>query len=112
MTDYLERTVIDPTRMTGATPHVSSFEPALTIPIAVLEADPGVRGRLAMQVGERAVPLESVEQLDESLLGSPLVVVLGPSCAGPQGLASAADGPLKSALLALGRNVLKRNRPA
>ena len=29
-----------------------------------------------------------------------------------QGLASAADGPLKSALLALGRNVLKRNRPA
>jgi len=29
-----------------------------------------------------------------------------------QGLASAPDGPLKAALLALGRNVLKRNRPA
>lgn len=29
-----------------------------------------------------------------------------------KGMASTPDGPLKSALLALGRNVLKRNRPA
>ncbi|MCB1039604.1 MAG: response regulator transcription factor, partial [Acidimicrobiales bacterium] len=48
-------------------------------PIVVIEADPSVRSRLAMQLGERAVPLESIEGVEERYT-QPFLLVLGPSC--------------------------------
>jgi pilus assembly protein CpaE len=57
--------------------------------VAVVDADQAVRSRLAMQLGDFAVPVASIEALRERLTGIPLVAVLGPSCAGPDGLAAA-----------------------
>jgi pilus assembly protein CpaE len=51
------------------------------VPVAVLDDDPDVRDQLAMQLGGRAEALDSIEALHARLQGSPLVVVLGPSCA-------------------------------
>lgn len=48
-------------------------------PIVVVEADAAVRSRLAMQLGERAVPLESLDGVEERFT-SPFLLVLGPSC--------------------------------
>ena len=48
-------------------------------PIVVVEADPSVRSRLAMQLGERAVPLESLDGVEERYT-QPFLLVLGPSC--------------------------------
>jgi pilus assembly protein CpaE len=42
-----------------------------------------------MQLGDFAVPVASIELLRERLTGIPLVAVLGPSCASPDGLAAA-----------------------
>src|SRR4051812_25914097 len=57
--------------------------------IAVVDADQAVRSRLAMQLGDLAVPVASIELLRERLTGIPLVAVLGPSCSSPDGLAAA-----------------------
>lgn len=57
--------------------------------VAVVDADQAVRSRLAMQLGDFAVPLPSIEALTDRLTGIPLVAVLGPSCSGPQGLLAA-----------------------
>jgi pilus assembly protein CpaE len=51
----------------------------LDTPIVVIEADASVRTRLAMQLGDRAVPLESLDGVEERY-PSPFVLVLGPSC--------------------------------
>jgi pilus assembly protein CpaE len=60
---------------------MSSFPPAeQNLPIVVVEADPAVRSRLTMQLGERAVPLESIDGIEERYAGSSLLLVLGPSC--------------------------------
>jgi pilus assembly protein CpaE len=71
--------------------------------VAVVDADQAVRSRLAMQLGDFAVPVPSIEALRERLTGIPLVAVLGPSCAGPDGLAAAekliADRPEVGAIL-------------
>src|SRR5581483_4546674 len=71
--------------------------------VAVIDADQAVRSRLAMQLGDFAVPVPSIEALRERLTGIPLVAVLGPSCAGPDGLAAAeklvADRPEVGAIL-------------
>jgi pilus assembly protein CpaE len=48
-------------------------------PIVVVEADPSVRSRLAMQLGERAIALESLDGVEERFT-SPFLLVLGPSC--------------------------------
>lgn len=48
-------------------------------PIVVVEADASIRSRLAMQLGERAVPLESLDGVEERYT-SPFLLVLGPSC--------------------------------
>jgi pilus assembly protein CpaE len=48
-------------------------------PIVVVEADPSVRSRLAMQLGERAVPLDSLDGVEERYT-QPFLLVLGPSC--------------------------------
>ena len=47
--------------------------------MAVVDDDPAVRSRLAMQLGAHAVPFPSIEALATKLTGTPLVVVLGPS---------------------------------
>jgi pilus assembly protein CpaE len=60
---------------------MSSFPPAeQNVPIVVVESDPAVRSRLSMQLGERAVPLESIDGIEERYQGSSLLLVLGPSC--------------------------------
>src|SRR5205814_1103785 len=59
--------------------------------------------RLAMQLGDFAVPVASIEALRERLTGIPLVAVLGPSCAMPDGIIAAeklvADRPEVGAIL-------------
>src|ERR1043166_8579540 len=71
--------------------------------VAVVDADQAVRSRLAMQLGDFAVPVPSIEALRERLTGIPLVAVLGPSCAGPEGVVAAekliADHPEVGAIL-------------
>src|SRR5256714_2576270 len=57
--------------------------------VAVVDSDQAVRSRLAMQLGDFAVPVASIEALRERLTGIPLVAVLGPSCSSPDGLAAA-----------------------
>ncbi|MDZ7677802.1 MAG: P-loop NTPase [Acidimicrobiales bacterium] len=55
------------------------------VAIAVVDFDQSVRNRLAMQLGEGATTFGSVGELTSRLLGSPVVAVLGPSCAhGPE----------------------------
>ena len=71
--------------------------------VAVVDADQAVRSRLAMQLGDFAVPVASIEALRERLTGIPLVAVLGPSCALPDGIIAAekliADRPEVGAIL-------------
>jgi pilus assembly protein CpaE len=71
--------------------------------VAVVDADQAVRSRLAMQLGDFAVPVASIEALRERLTGIPLVAVLGPSCAEPDGIIAAekliADRPEVGAIL-------------
>jgi pilus assembly protein CpaE len=57
-------------------------------PIVVVEADPSVRSRLSMQLGERAIALESLEGVEERFT-SPFLLVLGPSCAVVPGVTGA-----------------------
>jgi len=57
--------------------------------VAVVDADQAVRSRLAMQLGDFAVPVAGIDALRERLTGIPLVAVLGPSCSTPDGLAAA-----------------------
>ena len=59
------------------------------LPTIIVDADQAVRSRLAMQLGELALPVGSLDALRERLGGSPVVAVLGPSCATPEGLADA-----------------------
>jgi pilus assembly protein CpaE len=59
------------------------------VPVVVVDADQAIRSRLAMQLGDLAVSLDSFEALERRLNGNAVVVVLGPSCAGPDGLAAA-----------------------
>jgi pilus assembly protein CpaE len=51
------------------------------VAIAVVDADQTIRSRLAMQLGEAAAAFPTIESLAEHLTGTPVVVVLGPSCA-------------------------------
>src|SRR3954451_472852 len=51
-----------------------------SMPIVVVEADPSVRSRLSMQLGERAIALESLDGVEDRF-ASTFLLVLGPSCA-------------------------------
>jgi pilus assembly protein CpaE len=51
------------------------------IAIAVVDADQTIRTRLALQLGDTAAPFPSIDALAERLNGTPVVTVLGPSCA-------------------------------
>src|SRR3954465_15044491 len=70
-------------------PLSSSQRSGLGAAVAVVDTDQAVRSRLAMQLGDFAVPVPTIDALRERLTGIPLVAVLGPSCANPEGLASA-----------------------
>jgi pilus assembly protein CpaE len=63
--------------------------PASTVPTVIVDADQAVRSRLAMQLGELAIAVTSIDQLRERTNGNPVVAVLGPSLASPAGLAEA-----------------------
>src|SRR4051812_22539317 len=82
---------------------LSSQPSALGAAVAVVDTDQAVRSRLAMQLGDFAVPVASIDALRERLTGIPLVAVLGPSCANAEGLASAeklvSDRPEVGAIL-------------
>ncbi len=69
--------------------NLSAAEP--NAPLIVVEADPSIRSRLAMQLGERAVALENLDGVEDRYADSPLLVVLGPSCVREPGLAGAED---------------------
>jgi pilus assembly protein CpaE len=58
--------------------------------VAVLDADPGMRNRLALQLGERTASVDSISSLEPDLQVGPLVLVLGPSCGTAAGLAELA----------------------
>src|SRR4051812_8977620 len=70
-------------------PLSSSQRSGLGAAVAVVDVDQAVRSRLAMQLGDFAVPVPTIDALRERLTGIPLVAVLGPSCANPEGLAAA-----------------------
>lgn len=62
-----------------------------TVALLVVEPDPAVRSRLVMQLGEHAVALDSVDGIEERYAGSPVLMVLGPTCARTPGLHGAED---------------------
>src|SRR3954449_9095693 len=84
-------------------PLSSSQRSGLGAAVAVVDVDQAVRSRLAMQLGDFAVPVASIDALRERLTGVPLVAVLGPSCAGSDGLEAAeklvSDRPEVGAIL-------------
>ena len=58
-------------------------------PVVIVDDDQAVRSRLAMQLGESAVTVSSIDELRGRLNGTPIVAVLGPSISTPMGLADA-----------------------
>ena len=57
--------------------------------VAVIESDPSLRAQLISDLGERvrAAAFPTIESLEERIEdGTPLVALLGPSCAGSSGL--------------------------
>ena len=50
------------------------------VPLLVVEADPAVRSRLVMQLGEHAIPVETMLGVEERYGASAFLLVLGPSC--------------------------------
>ncbi len=68
-------TATEPTRVPVAAP-----APALRIAVALIERDPNLRGRLAGQLGQGVSMFSSIDELTGRLNGTPVVVILGPSC--------------------------------
>ena len=65
-----------------AAPSSNLPTPSLShIAIAVVDADQTIRTRLALQLGDTAAPFPSIDALAQRLNGTPVVTVLGPSCA-------------------------------
>jgi pilus assembly protein CpaE len=60
------------------------------IHVAVVEAEPSARARLAMQLGSGVFDFEHFDDFAAQLAGTPTVVVLGPSCADPYNLSTLA----------------------
>jgi pilus assembly protein CpaE len=67
-------------------PPAPAAPPALRIAVALIERDPNLRGRLAMQLGQGVSAFASIEELVVRLNGTPVVVILGPSCIADGGL--------------------------
>ncbi len=72
---------------TGTMSNLPDDEP--NAQLIVVESDPAIRSRLAMQLGERAVALDDLSGVEERYADSPLLVVLGPSCVRMPGLGGA-----------------------
>ena len=80
MSEYLWAEDPPPSGPTQAPRAMSTFPTSdSSTPIVVVEADPSVRSRLAMQLGERAIALETLDGVEERFT-SPFLLVLGPSC--------------------------------
>ncbi|MFN8019410.1 MAG: P-loop NTPase [Acidimicrobiales bacterium] len=62
--------------------------PDSATPIVIVEADASARSRLAMQLGDRAVALESLDGVEERYT-TPFLLVLGPSCSVVPGVTGA-----------------------
>jgi pilus assembly protein CpaE len=71
----------------GAMSNFASNE--LNVPVVVVESDPAMRSRLAMQLGEMAVPVETLMGIEERYPDTPVLLVLGPSYARSAGLGGA-----------------------
>ncbi len=67
----------------------SSFSSEPEMSVVVVESDPAVRSRLAMQLGERAVAVSQLDGIEERYANSPLLLVLGPSCSVVPGVTGA-----------------------
>ncbi len=80
-----------PADPTGAMSTFSSdfHAPDTGTPLVVVEPDASLRSRLTMQLGERAVPAESLAGLEDRYAGVPLVLVLGPTYSGFSGMSEA-----------------------
>jgi pilus assembly protein CpaE len=59
--------------------------------LAVVEVDQSTRNRLAMQLGDQVADYSTVEAFSDEIGPDPVVVVLGPSCAGAPGLMGAEE---------------------
>jgi len=59
--------------------------------LAVVEVDQSTRNRLSMQLGDQVAGYSTVEAFSDEIGPDPVVVVLGPSCAGAPGLMGAEE---------------------
>jgi pilus assembly protein CpaE len=59
--------------------------------LAVVEVDQSTRNRLSMQLGDQVAGYSTVEAFADEIGPDPVVVVLGPSCAGAPGLMGAEE---------------------
>src|SRR4051812_38804801 len=59
--------------------------------LAVVEVDQSTRNRLSMQLGDQVAGYSTVEVFADEIGPDPVVVVLGPSCAGAPGLMGAEE---------------------
>lgn len=50
------------------------------IPLLVFDTDQAIRSRLAMQLGDAAEPVGTLEALTSRIDGTPVVLLLGPTC--------------------------------
>ena len=81
-----ESTLSSP-HLTGAMPIHAAGEPNATL--IVVEADPSIRSRLAMQLGESAVAVADLDGVEAQYGHGSLLVVFGPSCAAAPGMGGA-----------------------
>jgi pilus assembly protein CpaE len=75
-------------------PGVGDVSDAMTQPrtrLAVVEVDQSTRNRLSMQLGDQVAGYSTVEAFADEIGPDPVVVVLGPSCAGAPGLMGAEE---------------------
>jgi pilus assembly protein CpaE len=75
-------------------PGVGDVSDAMTQPrtrLAVVEVDQSTRNRLSMQLGDQVAGYSTVEVFADEIGPDPVVVVLGPSCAGAPGLMGAEE---------------------
>jgi pilus assembly protein CpaE len=92
MSEYLlndDSVGVGPAVGTGAMSTYANANAEPNVPIVVIEDDPAMRGRLVMQLGERAIPGDSVEHVESRFGTSAALMVLGPSVAREPGLAGA-----------------------
>jgi pilus assembly protein CpaE len=82
-----------PAPPTSAAPRTMTSFPTTgsEVPIVIIESDPAVRSRLAMQLGERAVALDSLAGVSDRYASRPLLLVLGPSCSLTPGMSGAEE---------------------